>query len=189
MVVSLGNPLDARGHAGPLLRILGQVALEQREHHLELLRVGRGRIRHGAAFSNSTPLCTSRWRRRRRRGSCWGRRGRASRAPARCTTSTPRASRPSTRTPGFRPRRWLRPRGPGSRRCCTRPSAPRRRARSGSRSAPRSARSLQEPMTRAPFSGCWAAYSSRIAIRPGISCSASVISLRPNSASEMSATL
>ena len=46
-----------------------------------------------------------------------------------------------------------------------------------------------EPMIRAPFSGCSAANSRRIAIRPGISCSASVISLRPKSASERSATL
>ncbi len=46
-----------------------------------------------------------------------------------------------------------------------------------------------EPVMRAPFSGCASAYSRRIAIRPGISCSASVISLRPNSASERSATL
>ena len=46
-----------------------------------------------------------------------------------------------------------------------------------------------EPMMRAPASGWAAPYSSRIAIRPGISCSARVISLRPNSASEMSATL
>src|SRR5208282_3977194 len=47
----------------------------------------------------------------------------------------------------------------------------------------------REPVMRAPFSGCASVYSARIAIRPGISCSASVISLRPNSASERSATL
>ena len=46
-----------------------------------------------------------------------------------------------------------------------------------------------EPVIRAPFSGCDAANSSRVLIRPGISCSASVISLRPNSARPMSATL
>jgi hypothetical protein len=33
-----------------------------------------------------------------------------------------------------------------------------------------------------PFSGCLRPYSSRHAIRPGISCSASMISLRPHSA-------
>ncbi|GAA3484176.1 hypothetical protein GCM10018966_087080 [Streptomyces yanii] len=46
-----------------------------------------------------------------------------------------------------------------------------------------------EPVMRAPASGCESAYSLRIDIRPGISCSASVISLRPNSARERSATL
>ncbi len=46
-----------------------------------------------------------------------------------------------------------------------------------------------EPVIRAPASGCDAAYSARIVIRPGISCSASWISLRPNGARERSATL
>src|SRR3954453_7110274 len=46
-----------------------------------------------------------------------------------------------------------------------------------------------EPVTRAPFSGCSAPYFSRSAMRPGISCWASSSSLRPNSASERSATL
>ena len=46
-----------------------------------------------------------------------------------------------------------------------------------------------EPVIRAPASGWVAANSSRIVIRPGISCSASWISLRPSSAEEMSATL
>ncbi len=46
-----------------------------------------------------------------------------------------------------------------------------------------------EPVIRAPRSGCLAAYSARVAIRPGISCSARVISLRPKSASDRSATL
>ncbi len=46
-----------------------------------------------------------------------------------------------------------------------------------------------EPVIRAPFSGCAAANSSRVCIRPGISTSASAISLRPNSARPMSATL
>jgi hypothetical protein len=45
-----------------------------------------------------------------------------------------------------------------------------------------------EPVMRAPFSGCSAPNSSRQAIRPGISVSAISISLRPKSASEMSAT-
>ena len=46
-----------------------------------------------------------------------------------------------------------------------------------------------EPVMRAPLSGCCAPNSSRSDIRPGISCSARRISLRPNSASERSATL
>ena len=46
-----------------------------------------------------------------------------------------------------------------------------------------------EPVIRAPRSGWERAYSSRTAISPGISCSASRISFRPNSASDRSATL
>src|SRR5487761_1819976 len=46
-----------------------------------------------------------------------------------------------------------------------------------------------EPVILAPLRGCAVAYSARTAIRPGISCSASCISLRPKPASEMSATL
>src|SRR5258708_4111657 len=45
-----------------------------------------------------------------------------------------------------------------------------------------------EPVMRAPRSGWVEAYSSRIAIRPGISVSAMRISLRPHSASDRSAT-
>ncbi len=37
-----------------------------------------------------------------------------------------------------------------------------------------------EPAIRAPFKGCFEAYSSRNAIRPGISVSASLISMRRN---------
>src|SRR4051812_48708788 len=46
-----------------------------------------------------------------------------------------------------------------------------------------------EPAMRAPASGCRSPYSSRSAMRPGISCSARVISLRPNPARDRSATL
>ena len=46
-----------------------------------------------------------------------------------------------------------------------------------------------EPVMRTPASGLAAAYLLRIDISPGISCSAMVISLRPQSASDMSATL
>ena len=45
-----------------------------------------------------------------------------------------------------------------------------------------------EPAMRAPLRGWRAAYSSRMAIRPGISVSAMAISLRPQAASVMSAT-
>src|SRR4249920_2536098 len=45
-----------------------------------------------------------------------------------------------------------------------------------------------EPAMRAPRSGCSAANSSRMAIRPGISVSAIAISLRPQSAKDRSAT-
>ena len=47
----------------------------------------------------------------------------------------------------------------------------------------------RQPAMRAPLSGCRAPYSSRSAIRPGISFSAIAISLRPHSARPMSATL
>jgi hypothetical protein len=46
-----------------------------------------------------------------------------------------------------------------------------------------------DPVMRAPFSGWRAAYSWRIAISAGISDSAMAISLRPQSASDRSATL
>src|ERR1035438_7326235 len=46
-----------------------------------------------------------------------------------------------------------------------------------------------EPVMRTPASGLEAAYFRRIDIRPGISYSAMLISLRPHSASERSATL
>ncbi len=46
-----------------------------------------------------------------------------------------------------------------------------------------------EPAMRAPLSGCLAPYSSRIAIKPGISLSAIESSRRPQSASDKSATL
>src|SRR5437588_10840007 len=47
----------------------------------------------------------------------------------------------------------------------------------------------REPVIRAPFSGCASANSWRVAISPGISCSARRISLRPNSCRPRSATL
>lgn len=47
----------------------------------------------------------------------------------------------------------------------------------------------KHPAIRAPFSGCSCAYFSLVITRPGISCSASSISLRPKAARLMSATL
>ena len=47
----------------------------------------------------------------------------------------------------------------------------------------------REPVMRAPFRGCSGPYSSRRAMRPGISCSAKRIWCRPASARERSATL
>src|SRR5579863_5972902 len=45
------------------------------------------------------------------------------------------------------------------------------------------------PVIRCPCKGCAPAYSLRMAMRPGISCSARTISLRPHSARPRSATL
>jgi hypothetical protein len=45
-----------------------------------------------------------------------------------------------------------------------------------------------EPAMRAPLRGCFGPYSSRVAMRPGISVSAIEISLRPQSARPMSLT-
>jgi hypothetical protein len=45
-----------------------------------------------------------------------------------------------------------------------------------------------EPAMRAPRSGCCGPYSSRVAIKPGISVSAIESSLRPHSARPMSLT-
>ncbi len=47
----------------------------------------------------------------------------------------------------------------------------------------------EQPQMRAPVSGLLAPYLRRKAMRPGISFSASSISLRPQSARDMSATL
>jgi len=47
----------------------------------------------------------------------------------------------------------------------------------------------RDPVIRAPLSGLLAAYFSLTAMSPGISCSAIAISLQPNPACEVSATL
>ena len=89
------------------------------------------------------------------------------------------------------PRRSPRRRGPGSRRCCSdaqRTSAPSVDERLDEH------RGLDRHVQRAGDAGAGERLAtrrtcSRSAMRPGISCSASSISLRPNSASERSATL
>ena len=82
-----------------------------------------------------------------------------------------------------RPWRSRRRRGPAWRRCCRTTSAPRRRARGASRSAPRSGWSCAGSRRCARPSAAWLSrISARRAIRPGISLSAMVISLRPQSA-------
>ena len=146
----LGHALDRLGDLGPLglvgleaaaqnaqedFPLRGVVVLGGR-HHAGLLVLAAAQHHHGGIAAVVEDHV--------------GRLRRARSASARPPTSTPRATRPSTRTPERpgvvracracrRPPR--RPRGPGWRRCCRMPSGPRRRARSGSRSAPRSARS------------------------------------------------
>ena len=44
----LGDALDLLADAAPLLRVLGERPLEQPQHHLELLGVGRRGVGHGA---------------------------------------------------------------------------------------------------------------------------------------------
>ncbi len=79
---------------------------ERGEDDLELLGVGGRGVGHARPPSRTRrPCARGGWRRHRRRGSCWGRPRRATAGPARCTTSTPRASRPSRR-------RRARPGGP-----------------------------------------------------------------------------
>ena len=151
---------------------------------------GRGIGDRAGAPRTRRPCGRAGWRRRRRRGSCSGRPRPARSAPARCTTSTPPASRPSRRRPG-RPAAaiaaaawsWVEKMLQEAQRTSA-PSATRVSIRTAVWTV-----MWSEPVIRAPASGCAAAYSSRVRISPGISCSARVISLRPNSASPRSATL
>ena len=125
----LGDALDALAHAGVLRRCQrrrsGAAGRGRRAYSSESSSSALGTA---PAFSNSCPCGPAAWRRRRRRGACSGPHRRARSASARCTTSTPRASRPSRRR---RARRWARRacrrdrrrprprRGPGWRRCCS----------------------------------------------------------------------
>ena len=153
------------------------------------------------AFSNSTPLCSSSVASPPSSRIMFGPSSpsaAATSSSARCTTSTPRASRPSRRTPG-------RPAGP--RRCRSAPTATAAAAWScvekmlqlAQRTSAPSSTSVSmstavwmvmcsDPEMRAPASGLDGPNSLRSARRPGISCSARWISLRPNGASERSAT-
>ena len=200
MVVSSVTPLMPAAIVGPALRVLGSERRSSVEDDPALLGLGRrpGRARRRPARTRG-PCGRAGWRRRRRRGSCWGRRRRASAAPARCTTSTPRGSRPSRRRPARPAGSSGVPFGPTAMAAAAwswvekmlqeaqRTSAP--SAASVSMSTAVWMVMCSEPVMRAPLSGWASAYSARMAIRPGISCSASWISLRPKSASERSATL
>ena len=101
MVVSSVTPLICSAMPCQSLGSSARRAPSTSRTHPELLGVGRRSARAPCRRARTRrPCARAGWRRRRRRGSCWGPRRRASAAPARCTTSTPRASRPSRRTPG-----------------------------------------------------------------------------------------
>ena len=98
----LGDAADAaRRSAVHLPGAVGQRGAQQVEDDPPLLGVVLGRPTGRPRPSRTRrPCAPAGWRRRRRRGSCSARRRPARSAPARCTTSTPPASRPSRRTPG-----------------------------------------------------------------------------------------
>ena len=185
----LGDALDRRLAARVERRVGGELRLDRREERVLLLV---GRVRRGTT-GRARPACRggrAASRRRRRRGSCSAcRRRPATRRCGACRPSTRRASRPSSRTPACRAPRSPRRRGPASSRCCRTPSGRRRRAPAASRSARRSGSSCAASRRCGRRAAAAAgANSSRIAIRPGISVSAIAISLRPQSASDRSAT-
>ena len=196
----LGDALDAVGDGRPAALVLGQAPGQRGQDDLELLRVGGGRVGHGAGLLELDTLVHE-------EGGVAAvvedHVGAALAGPQQGLLGAPpvllRATRPSRRRPGRpggrrpcrsarRPRR--RRRGPGWRRCCSwhqRTRAP--SAVSVSISTAVWIVMCSEPVTRAPASGWEAPNSARMAISPGISCSASSISLRPNAARERSATL
>ena len=150
-----------------------------------------------------TPCARTASRRRRRRRSASGRSRRATRALPSCTTSTRRASRPSTRTPGCRaacsgvpPRLRTADDDGGGRVILRREDVARHPAHVGAERVERldQHRGLNRHVQRAHDARAGerllARRSARAsAIRPGISCSARRISLRPHSARPRSATL
>ena len=199
----LGDALDAGGDAGPALRVGGERAAQQLEDDRVLLGVVLGGGGHGAGLLVLDALVDE----QRDVAAvvedhvrAADRRRRPARAPARCTTSTPRASRPSRRRPA-RPLGVVdgalgadgdRGRGVvlGGEDVAAGPAHLRRRARRASRSGPAVCTVMcSEPVIRAPVSGLLSPNSARSAIRPGISCSARRISWRPASARDRSATL
>ena len=99
----LGHALDRRRPAavhlpGVGLQRAGQHAEERPATPRRRRRPGIGHRARGLELG--ALVHQHAWRRRRRPGSCSGPARPARSAPARCTTSTPPASRPSRRTPG-----------------------------------------------------------------------------------------
>ena len=109
----LGDALDLAGDLGPAVVLSASERVEDVEDDLLLVRSRRW---PGPAPRRSSPPRRrggrAGWRRRRRRGSCWRTCRRASSGSARCTTSTPPASRPSRRRPGRPAGRSAVPSGP-----------------------------------------------------------------------------
>ena len=205
MVVSSVTPLMPGATVRPALRVLARACCASSvEDDAVLLGVGSASASGTApAVSNSAPLWTSSVASPPSSRIMFGPVAVGPRrAPARCTTSTPRASRPSRRRPG-------RPAGP--RPCRSGPTATAAAAWScvekmlqrhpahlgaergrASRSARRSGSVMcSEPDDAArPSSGCCAAVLARAAPSGRASrARRGWISLRPNSASERSATL
>ena len=109
-----------------------------------------------------------------------------------CTTSILRASRPSKPIPERQPQRWRQLRGLALRKYCSSPSGPLILAqiyKSLNQNRSLMVMWCREPVTRTPARGLSLAYFRRIAISPGISCSAMEISFCPHSARARSATL
>ena len=200
VVVSSETPLMPLAIEVHRVGVLGQAAGQHGQHHGELLGVGGRRVRHGTGLLELDALVDEQGGvatvvedqvRALAAGPAQDLLG----APPVVLEglalpgedrARPAGRRRSRRAP--RPRR--RRRGPGSRRCCSWPTAPRRRGRSSvSISTAVWIVMWSEPVMRAPARGLAAPNSARMAMSPGISCSASTISLRPNSASDRSATL
>ncbi len=134
----LGHADDLSGHLREALAVLGERLVQQREEVDELLGLaGRGVRRRAGGLVLDALVDEHRGVAAVVEDEVRAVAVRPHAAPARCTTSTRRASRPSRRR-SARPwgrrrcRRGRRPprprRGPASRRCCSCTSGPRRRA-------------------------------------------------------------